>query len=45
MDEYHDLYVTRDTLLLIDVSENFKKMCLVFYELGSAKSFSAPGSA
>ena len=26
--EYHDLYVHSNTLLLADVSENFKNMCL-----------------
>ena len=29
--EYHDLYVQSDTLLLADVYENFKNMCLDIY--------------
>ena len=31
--EYHDLYVQSDTLLLSDVIENFRNMCLKIYEL------------
>ena len=31
--EYLDLYVQSDTLLLADVFENFRKMCLEIYEL------------
>ena len=26
--EYHDLHVQNDTLLLSDISENFRNMCL-----------------
>ena len=31
--EYHDLYAQGDTLLLADVFENFRNMCLEIYEL------------
>ena len=31
--EYYDLYVQSDTLLLADVFENFRNMCLEIYEL------------
>ena len=40
--EYHDLYVQSDTLLLADVFENFKNMCLEIYEPDPEKFFSAP---
>ena len=43
--EYHDLYVHSDTLLLADVFENFRNMCLKVYELDPAKFLSATGLA
>ena len=43
--EYHDLYVQSDTLLLADVFENFRNMCLKVYELDAAKFLSPPGLA
>ena len=43
--EYHDLYVQSDTLLLADVFENFRDMCLKEYELDSAYFLSLPGLA
>ena len=35
--EYNDFYVESDTLLLADVFENFRNMCLEIYELDPAK--------
>ena len=43
--EYHDLPVQSDTLLLADVLENFRNMCLKIYKLCPAKFLSAPGLA
>ena len=43
--EYHDFYVQINTLLLSDVFENFRKMCLKIYELDPAKFLSPPGLA
>ena len=43
--EYHDLYVQSDTLLLADVYENFRNMCLDIYELDPVYFVSAPGLA
>ena len=42
LDEYHDLYLKRDTLLLADVFKRFKKMCFVIYETDPAIFFSIP---
>ena len=43
--EYHDLYVQSDTLLLADVYENFRNICLEIYELDPVYFVSAPGLA
>ena len=37
--EYDDLYVHDDTLLLADVFENFRNMCINTYELDPANFF------
>ena len=41
--DYHDLYVQSETLMLADVFENFRNMCLDIYELDPAHFFSVPG--
>ena len=40
--DYHDLHVQSDTLLLADVFENFRNMCIKIYELDPAHFLSAP---
>ena len=37
--EYHGLYLKIDTLLLAEVFENFKKMCLELHELDPERFF------
>ena len=44
-DEYHNLYVKSDTLLLADVFENFTNMCLEIYQLDPIYFVSVPGLA
>ena len=43
--EYHDLYVQSDTLLLLDIFENFRNVYFNIYELGPVYFVSAPGLA
>ena len=43
--DYHDLYVQNDTLLLADVYENFRNMCLEKHQLDSAYFVSPHGLA
>ena len=43
--EYHNLYVQSDTLLLADVFENFRNMCIKVYEIDPAHFLTAPGLA
>ena len=43
--EYHDLYVQTNKLLLADVFEKFKKICLKIYELDPIHFPTAAGLA
>ena len=45
LEEYHDLYVHSNTLLLADVFENFRNMSLKIQELDPARFLSALGLA
>ena len=40
--EYYDLYIQSDTLLLADVFENCRNICIKIYKLDTAKFPSAP---
>jgi len=41
--DYHDLYVKTDVVLLVDVFENFRNLCLEQYGLDPANYFMSPG--
>ena len=43
--DYYDLYVQNDTLLLVDVFENFRNTCIKVCEIDPAHFLSAPGLA
>ena len=43
--DYHNLYVRSDTLLLVDVFEKFRNMCIKVYELDPTHFVSLPGLA
>ena len=43
LDDYHNLYVQSDTLLLADIFENFRNKYIETYELDPSYFLSAPG--
>ena len=43
MGEYHDLYLKSDVLLLADVFEEFRNVCLENYSLDPAWYYTSPG--
>ena len=43
MGEYHDLYLKSDVLLLADVFEEFRNICMANYSLDPAWYYTSPG--
>ena len=45
MGDYHDLYLMSDVILLADVFENFRDVCMTHYGLDPAHYYTSPGLA
>ena len=41
--DYHDIYLKSDVLLLADVFQNFRDICLNYYQLDPAHFYTSPG--
>ncbi|KAL9951227.1 hypothetical protein ACROYT_G043851 [Oculina patagonica] len=41
--DYHDLYLKSDDLLLSDIFQNFRDICLNYYHLDPAQFYTSPG--
>ena len=41
--DYHDLYLYVNTLLMVSVFENFRKLCMSNYGLDSVHYYTTPG--
>ena len=41
--DYHDLYLKTDVILLTDVFENFRSVCMKAYKLDPAHYYTSPG--
>ena len=40
--DYHDVFLLTDVLFLADVFENYRQICMKFYQLEAVHFFSAP---
>ena len=45
IEKYYDLHIQSDTLLLADVFDSFRSMCLEIYELNTSLFLASPGLA
>ena len=43
MGDYHDIYLYSDVTQLADVFQNFRSMCMEYYDLDPANFYTAPG--
>ena len=43
MGEYHDFYLKTDVILLADIFENFRDVCVKNYKLDPAWYYTSPG--
>jgi hypothetical protein len=41
--QYHNIYLSSDTLLLADIWENFRDVCMKIYQLDPCYYYTAPG--